>query len=365
MRIFMIFAFWATGFVVPSAMAQYAIQKENGLPLTSARTKADKILSLNEEKERIKEYEKDRLKKEIERLDALVSKDSLSPSDAQTKKEEAAKKAALNIDNKTAIVDNQIALVERDESYEPKANSGSSLEIGIGNAYDEQGSMLLGIHYRANPRRVKFDRRTYSDVVLAGGIGNVVSSGRSPYVTWKSLYSELGFTWRTRLRKDDNFFRLAYGLSFQITALSPSDDRYFVDDYNGHTTLQPFGYSLKQNQMYFTNLVFPVFLEFGKSDKVTYPDRVRYYINDNFKAGIGFYGGFNIRTAQRLKWKEDGNRRELRDIQDYNTNNLVYGVAAYVGFGPISIYAKMDLNPLFKNDPTHQQLVAIALRCDL
>ncbi len=363
MRRILVLAFLATGFLMPRAAAQYTL-KESGLPLNAERTKADKILSLQEEKERIKNYEKDRLKKEIERLDALVTKDSLSPAEAQTRKEEAARAAALNIDNKTAIVDNQIALVERDESYEPKANRGSSLEIGLGNAYDEQGSMLLGIQYRANPHRVKYDRRTYSDVVLVGGLGNVISSGRSPYATWKSLYSELGFTWRTRLRKNDNFFRLAYGLSFQVTALSPTGDRYFVDDYNGHTTLQPFGYRLKRNQMYFTNLVFPVFLEFGKSEKVTYPDRVRYYINNNFKAGIGGYGGFNIRTAQRLKWTEDGNRRETRDIQDYNTNNLVYGVAAYVGFGALSLYAKYDLNPLFKNAEERERLMAIGFRMD-
>lgn len=349
---------------MPSARAQYTLQKNNGVPLTSARSKADKIQALQEEKERIREYEKDHLKKQIERLDALVSKDSLSSTEAQKRKEEAARIAALNIDNKTAIVDNQIALVERDESYEMRESTGNSLEIGLGNAYDEQGSMLLGIHYRADASRVKYDRRTYSDVVLVGGLGNVITSGKSPYRTWRSLYSELGFTWRTRLRKNDNFFRLAYGVSFQITALSPTGDRYFVDDYNGHTTLQPFGYRLKNNQMYFTNLVFPVFLEFGKSDKVTYPDRVRYYINYNFKAGIGGYGGFNIRTAQRLRWTEDGNRREIRDIQDYNTHNLVYGVAGYVGFGALSLYAKYDLNPLFENAEERERLMAIGLRMD-
>lgn len=354
------------------ANAQYAIpEPKNTLqnPLSDqTRTTADHIAALKDEKERVISYEKERLKIEIERLDALVSKDSLTAGKAQEMKEAAARIAALNIDNKTAIIENQMALLERGERFSSSPYTGSVIELGLGNAYDENGSALFGIHYRAGAGKpVKYDRRTFSDVVIAGGLSNVRLSGESgsPYKTWGSVYWELGYTWRTRLDKDDNYFRLAYGLSFQMTVLQPSENRVFVDDFQGHTTLEPFDHKLKWNKMYFTNLVFPVFLEFGPSKKVVHPDRVRYYINDKFKMGIGAFAGFNIRTAQWLKWKEDGNRRQQKIIEDYNTNNLVYGLATYVGYGPMSLYLKYDLNPLFKNAERREHLFSIALRADL
>lgn len=364
-------AVMATSLVMSVANAQVRPNMDVLKPYTDQnpeRMRRDEIQFLKEEKERITAYEKERLKTELERLDALVTRDSLTPDQAQQRKEAAARLAAQNIDNKTAIVDNQIALIERGEPYQPRYNHGYTLEIGFGNAYDDNGSTLLGLHYRAAGLKTKYDKRTTTDVVIAGGLSNVTLSGqsftRNPYRWWKGGYAEFGFLFKTRLKKEDNFFRAVYGLSFQLHSLSPDANRYFVDDYNGHTALAVAPYNFKWNRLVVSNLVAPFFLEFGPSDKVVRPDRIRYTNSNHFKMGIGGFAGFNIRTMQWLKWKEDGNTRQTKMIEDFNTNNLVYGVASYVGVGPVSLYAKYDLNPLFKNAEQREHLFSLALRVE-
>lgn len=373
MRKIVMLAIWATALVMSTVNAQDVQKPGNLLPPKSdeniARMRRDALAAMKDEKDKIVAYEKDVLKKEIERIDLLITKDSISVQRAQELKEIAAKRAAMNIDNKSAIVDNQMALMERGESYNPKVDNGNTLELGFGNAYDDNGSMLLGFHYRHSGVRVKYDRRTTSDFVIAWGLNNVTLSNssftRQPYRWGKSGFAEFGFTFQTRLRKDDNFFRLRYGVSFQVSSLSPESDRYFVDDNQGHTTLATSPHQFKFNRMTFTNLVFPAYLEFGKSDKVISTDRIRYKTNNHMRYGIGAYGGFNIRTSQWLKWKEDGNTHQTKTIEDFNASNIIYGLGAYAGFGNMSVYFKYDLNPLFKNAPVRQHMFSVALRFDL
>jgi hypothetical protein len=39
--------------------------------------------------------------------------------------------------------------------------------------------------------------------------------------------------------------------------------------------------------------------------------------------------------------------KRLKMKNDFNTNDLVYGLSGYVGWGATSIYAKYDLKPYF------------------
>ncbi len=49
---------------------------------------------------------------------------------------------------------------------------------------------------------------------------------------------------------------------------------------------------------------------------------------------------------------------------DFNTNNFIYGLSAYVGFSEISLYVKYDLNPLFTNNPIKQNNISLGVRFD-
>lgn len=373
------FAILATGLFLPTANAQTgndSIKKpekklsayEKMAQERDAERKKEFIESLEKEKENITEEEKYRLRKTVEEITSNLEKGKITPEEAQTQKEAAAKLAALNIENKTAIIDNKLALANRNEGYSFEGGKETYVQAGYGNGYDDQGSFILGIHYNAENKKMKYDKRTYSDIVIAMGSNNTVGGGREMgdlYDFSDSFALELGIALRTRLFKNSNAIRLVYGLSYQFNKLAPKNNMYFVNN-NGTTALEQFPYELKKSFMRFDNLVLPVHIEFGPSKKVEHKDYFRYNNVLMFNAGIGGYVGINTGATQRLQYKVDGQKFVEKTRTDYNVNKFVYGLSAYAGIGGgISLYAKYDLNTLFENSTYKDHNIAIMLRWDL
>lgn len=373
-RLFIYLAFAATGFCMPYANAQETKTVKDtikGEPNYSAqyaeKIKTQKLASLEQEKNNIADTEKFNLKKELEKITEQLEKGEITANKAQTLKEEAAKNAAIIIDSKTAIIDRQIELVKRDVRYNFTPYAGSYVEVGFGNSYDDAGSFLLGVRYNAENRKKKYDKRTYTDVVLAVGWNNTVGDGRTigdSYRFGKSVYVEIGFAFRTRLLKDSNKVRLAYGISLYVNSLSPKNNKYFVNN-NGTTVLEGFPSHLKINELLINNLIAPFHFEFGPSRKREYKDYFRYDTSNEFKVGIGGYAGINLSATQKLKYKEDGERIIDRMKRDYNVTPFVYGISSYVGFGPISLFVKYDLNPVFKNSTYREHNLSFGWRLDM
>ena len=72
----------------------------------------------------------------------------------------------------------------------------------------------------------------------------------------------------------------------------------------------------------------------------------------------------NLGTRQKLKFNQDGEEVNQKLKANYNTNNFIYGLSGYIGYSQISLYAKYDLNTIFKNDPLEQRNVSIGIRWD-
>ena len=113
------------------------------------------------------------------------------------------------------------------------------------------------------------------------------------------------------------------------------------------------------------NLVFPVHFEFGPSKLKENDDTIRYCIRNQFRFGIGGYGGLNLGTRQKLKYEIDGDKVKDKLKRDYNTSNLVYGLSAYAGFDSMLLYVKYDLNPIFQDAVVEQHNISLGLRIDL
>ena len=190
------------------------------------------------------------------------------------------------------------------------------------------------------------------------------SFNSSPYENLGSGFMELGWNWNTRIAKNSNWARIKYGFSFQWNKLNLKENQYFVQDGNT-TTIEKFAVELKKSEFRTTSLVFPVYFEFGPSKKVESKNRVRFHSQNSFKFGIGGYGGLRIATQQKLKYKEDGDRVKQKIRRNYNTSPFVYGVGAYVGVGDFALYAKYDLNPLFKNQAVKQNNISLGIRMDI
>ncbi len=328
----------------------------------------DVIEQLIQEKESIISSEKEALRKEVEAINEKLAKAEITVEEAQQQKEAAATKRALNIENLQAIIDNKIAFLERNGSEYSKTPDGK-IEIGLGAENKDNGDILFGVEINTGKKRkMKYDRRTYSNLVVAFGLNNTIGDGQSldnsDYEIWGSRFFELGWTWSTRAFKNSNFLRLKYGISYQSNGLKPTDNRYFIENGN-QTELEEFRVELDKSKFRMDNIVVPVYFEFGPSTIKETENTIRYSTARKFRIGLGGYVGANISTRQKLKYKENGDNIKDKIKRDYNTSDLIYGLSSYIGFGDMSIYAKYDISPIFRNAEIDQNNVSLGLRFDL
>lgn len=338
---------------------------------TDKNNNEEKIETLRSLKETIEAEEKNLLREAVESINERLDKGKITKTEADKLKKEAAKKHALNIENRIAIIDNKIAFLGRNsDETNTKTGDDPNLVISLFGKRDKKGGDKNVFHIgsrRDKPRR--YDRRTTSDFVLAFGLNNAIIDGESfddtPYELGGSRFFEIGWAWKTRVFKNTNFLRLKYGYSFQINGLRQKDNVIFVQDGN-ETRLEEFNFNLRKSKLTNTNLVFPVHFEFGPSKKREYDDYFRYSTRHQFKIGVGGYAGFNIGTRQKLKFRnENGDRVKDKIKQNYNTTDFIYGLSSYIAFGDTALYVKYDLSPIFKDQLVDQNNISVGLRFDM
>lgn len=325
------------------------------------------IKALEESRLTIQEEEKAQLKKEVEAINNRLQNNEITVEEADKLKLDAAKKAALNIENRLAIVNNKISLLQRNPELDDKKDDKITFRIG-GSEGGDVSFIYLGKEENDIPKIRKYDRRTSSDLVLAFGFNNAIVEGESfndsPYKFGGSRFFEMGWAWKTRVFENTNFMRLKYGVSLQVNGLKPSGNNYFIQQ-GDQTVLAAFPYDLKKAKLSVSNLVVPVHFEFGPSKKIDKETYFRYSTNNQFKIGIGGYGGFNVGTRQKLKYEIDGERIKEKQKRDFNTSNLVYGVSGYVALGDVALYVKYDLSPIFKDQLVKQNNISLGVRFDM
>lgn len=322
----------------------------------------EQILELRLDKDDVEIEEREALKVEVEVINQKLQEGKITATEAEKLKEEAAERRAKNIENRTAIIDNKIDLLERNgtlEFNEAKGANTVTLNIGEGEFFKLD----------TEKRRKKYDRRTVSDLVLAAGFNNALSEGQSisdsDYKLAGSRFFEIGWAWKTRVFKESNWLRVKYGFSFQFNGLKPTDNRYFVKDVNDQIVLVEHPESLDKSKFRMDNLVFPVHFEFGPSKRVEKDETLRFSTEDKLKIGLGGYAGFGLGARQKLKYETEGRDVKEKLKGDYNTNDFIYGLSGYVGLGGAAVYAKYDLNPIFDNAAVDQHNFSLGLRFDI
>lgn len=330
----------------------------------------EKVLNLEDDRAKIEKQEKDILKLKISKINKRLDNKEITAEEAENLKKEAAKIAALNIENRKAIIDQKIALLQRNgyDSYQyRKYDDGDRVILRIGGD-DETSESFIYIGDKSKDRPRKYDRRTTEDVVFAIGFNNALIDGQriddSPYKIGGSGFIELGYAWKTRIFDHTNFWRLKYGFSFQWNKLDIKDDLYFVNT-DDEISLQEFPSNLNKAKFRTTNLVFPMHIEFGPSKKIEKENYFRYSTHKKLKIGLGGYAGLNIGSMQKLKYKEDGNRIKDKQRGGFEVSEFVYGLSGYVALGEIALYVKYDLNPLFKNQTVDQNNISVGVRFDM
>lgn len=315
----------------------------------------EEIKSLTEYKNQIEASEKEGLQKDILKIEERLKKNEITKEEAQKLKEEAAQKRALNIEDKTIITDSQIALLERNKSFESVyERSGYVNSIKLGNIFE----------FNSGPRKKDtiatkryLNRRTHSYLVFAIGANNLVTDGGVAHSDFKyagSRFYEWGLAFNTKLGKNSNLLHLQYGFSVVYNDLKATENRMFVD--NGkETALETNPVHMKDSRFRNVNLVLPVHLEFDFS-------KTRH---QGFRVGLGGFAGVNLRSKQILKYDIEDYKTKQVTKGNFNVNDFVYGLSTYVGYGDMSLYLKYDLNPLFKDNAVDQNNISLGLRFDI
>ena len=307
------------------------------------------------QKEKIIKEEKEELRLTLEGINYRLEKEMITKEAADRMKIAAAEKHALNIENRIAILENEMAMKERNkehQNYLALFGEGKIVNLNINN---KNGKPI-------------YDRRTTSDLVLAAGFNNAIGDGQSlddlDYKLAGSRFFEIGIAWKTRVFTNTNWLRVKYGASFQFNGLKPTNNRFFVEE-GDLTFLEQYPIDLDKSKFRMDNLVFPVHFEFGPSKKTETKNYIRYSTQGKFKLGLGGYAGFNIGERQKLKYKEDNDKVKEKLKGDYNTNDFIYGVSGYLSLGSTALYVKYDLNPIFKSPNPELHNFSVGLRFDV
>ena len=361
-------------FLISSIFSGSSLQAQESSTNKTLETPGDlaflnfKIKQLESKKEGLIKAEKEALKQALIDIEKRLNKGSITKEVAASLKAAAAKLRAENIANRSAMIDLEIALLKKNdgELVEWPATF-EDLDQGIEISMDVNGKPFA---FFKEPR-VRYDRKTYSDFVIIMGINNLVNFDQDivgmedvDFQLGGSRFFEFGWVWRTRLFTRNNFVRFNYGVMFQYNGLKPKNNQY-VAIIDGRTQLAVFDQELRKSKFRADNLVFPMHLEFGRSQKIESDGKIRYSINNSFRIGVGGYAGVNLSSRQKLKYTQNGERVKEKLKQGYDVNDFVYGLSAYAGRGGTQLYAKYDLSPLFANGPISGNNISLGLRFDL
>lgn len=325
----------------------------------------EEIVELRLEKDDIEREEKEALKAEIEAINKRLEAGKISKAEAEELKELAAEKRALNIQNRTAIVENKIALLERNGELgfsDSEKNYTVGISIFSGDDKEDEDED------KEKEEEIDYDTRTTSDFIIAAGFNNALYEGQdisdSDFKLAGSRFFEIGWAGKTRVFKNTNFLRVKYGVSFVFNGLKPTDNRFFVEQPDGEVELAEYPIALEKSKFRMDNLVFPLHLEFGPSEKTETNEKIRYSTEDKIKIGVGGYAGVGLGSRQKLKYEIDGDDVKQKTKGALDTEDFIYGLSTYIGYGDTSLYAKYDLNPIFENAEEELHNFSLGLRWD-
>ncbi len=299
---------------------------------------------------------KEATKKRIEERIALL-KDPKNAADIENIKQEEIEKSS----NEISIIKKEL-IKSVDKNLTEKINND---EILIDSTKFE-----INVKIKKEKNKHKSPKRTETQAVFAGGINNVIQNGQygdKDFRLWGSHFYEVGFTWNTRILKDNNLLHFKYGFSAVWNNLRPKDNRIF-EVVNGKTELISAGRGLTDSRFTNSQLIFPMHLEFDFSKNGIDKEGNTYFrTHKGFRAGFGGYLGFTTQLAanQHSEFEENNHDVEIISKKNYGTNNFIYGLSAYVGFSETSLYVKYDLNPLFKNSTNKLNNISLGVRFDL
>jgi hypothetical protein len=315
-----------------------------------------KASSIARKIERVTKEQKKILKEEVEAVNVQLSEGKITQEQADKRKKELAEARAVIIEEKVTLAQNELNdLVQQKVDGKIKEQDSSRIY------------MIRWERDKCNKDSIRGEKRTTSQFVFATGLNNMMIDGKlqdSNYSFIGSHFYEWGFTYNTRLMKNDNLLHAKYGLSLMYNNIRPTKNRSFVVD-GDQTNLEVNTINLDESRFRNVYIVLPVHLEFDFTKPKVKDGKTYFRTHKSFRFGVGGYAGINVKSKQILKFEEEDLKYKTTIKGDYNVNNFIYGLSSYVGYRDISLYLKYDLNPLFKDNLVKENNISLGLRFDL
>ena len=160
---------------------------------------------------------------------------------------------------------------------------------------------------------------------------------------WGSRTFNLYYQYEMQILKSKISFVPGIGVSLERFKFRNGEILRFPDNNRDSVILQSvFQHqitTLRKSQL-ITNYV-EVPLELRYSTKPMDPSR-------SFKVSIGGRVGYLYDAFTKIKFKDDGEFKQIKDKQNFNLNRLRYGVYTKIGFGNFALFGYYNLSPLFK-----------------
>ena len=306
----------------------------------------------------IVKMEKEELKVEVEKINDQLAYGKLTKEEAAEKKKTLAEARAITIEIKVAKLEEELHVLVQ-QKVDGKIKSLDT-------------SKTISIHfnkdYFSNKKQFKGEKRTTSQFVFASGFNNLVTNeqiARSNFKYWKSHFYEWGFTYNTRILKDENLLHFKYGMSLMYNNIRPTDSRYFMKN-GAQTDLVSSPVNLNESRFRNVYITVPLHFEFDFSKKEIRDDKTYFKTHNSVRVGLGGYAGFRVKSKQILCFDDaSGNEVEQKTKGGYNVNDFNYGLSTYIGYQSTSLYLKYDLQPLFEDNAVGQNNISLGFRFDL
>jgi hypothetical protein len=78
----------------------------------------------------------------------------------------------------------------------------------------------------------------------------------------------------------------------------------------------------------------------------------------SFKIAVGGRVGYMYDSFTKIKYKEEGEVKKVKNKQDFNLNKFRYGLSARIGVGNFSLFGYYNLTPLFEEGKGLSDIIA-------
>ncbi|WP_299822032.1 outer membrane beta-barrel protein [uncultured Pontibacter sp.] len=159
--------------------------------------------------------------------------------------------------------------------------------------------------------------------------------------TLGSRYVSLNLHLNSQVGGRKSPFYIVSGFEFAFNNLM-FDDNIIVSDVNRVTTFTEVpDFNMEKSKLTYSSVNIPIMpmLQFKRENG-----------KDGFLIGAGGFAGYRLGAHTKLKYQENGKTEKDKTRDNFNLSDFQYGLEGVIGYGSVTLFAKYNMNDLFKDN---------------